>query len=238
MELHSFDGSLALDPPRKSFGAGERSSVTSIYQHRTRVLPDSASIPHTETDQSLAAKSDEALITMFKAGDRHTFKLLVERHQDRVRNLIFSIFHDPAVVEDIAQEVFIKAYEALDRFRFESSFYTWVYRIAVNKSRDELRKRKFRRFFSFQNLDEGIAEELEARIAVPPADRDTAELVTLGLNTLPEKFRTAIVLKDLEGLSYEEIADVMQCEIGTVKSRLSRARAMLRKALQPLLQEI
>jgi RNA polymerase sigma-70 factor (ECF subfamily) len=152
--------------------------------------------------------------------------------------LLFSIFHDRDFIDDLAQEVFIKAYQALPRFRFEASFYTWLYRIAVNKSRDELRKKKARRFFSFQTLDEGIERELNVRLSVPPENRDVQELVAMGLQTLPEKFRTAVVLKDIEGLAYEEIAEVMQCELGTVKSRISRARAMLRKALKPLMEEV
>ncbi len=189
-------------------------------------------------ETSLESKSDEVLITLFQGGDRHVFKTLIQRYQERIRNLIYSIFHEPDIVEDLAQEVFIKAYEGLAHFRYESSFYTWLYRIAVNKSRDELRKRKVRKFFSFQRLDEGIADELQAKISVDPVNRDDEELVAMGLKMLPEKFRMAIVLKDIDGLSYEEIADVMQCEIGTVKSRLSRARAMLRKVLKPLLEEV
>lgn len=193
--------------------------------------------PTSNAEVPLREKSDEVLITLFQAGEQEVYRILVDRHRERIRNLLYSIFHDDAVIDDLAQEVFIKAYQALKQFRFESSFYTWLYRIAVNKSRDELRKRKVRRFFSFQNLDEGIQAELEKKMAVAPENRDTEELVALGLKTLPEKFRTAIVLKDIEGLSYEEIADIMQCEIGTVKSRLSRARTMMRNALKPLLEE-
>jgi RNA polymerase sigma-70 factor (ECF subfamily) len=186
----------------------------------------------------LRKMDDEALINIFQSGDLDVYRFLVERYQERIRNLLFSIFHDRDFIDDLAQEVFIKAYQALPRFRFEASFYTWLYRIAVNKSRDELRKKKARRFFSFQTLDEGIDKELNVRLSVHPENRDTQELVALGLQTLPEKFRTAIVLKDIEGLSYEEIAGVMQCELGTVKSRISRARAMLRKALKPLMEEV
>jgi RNA polymerase sigma-70 factor, ECF subfamily len=186
----------------------------------------------------LSKMSDEALITAFQSGDRDVYRFLVERYQERIRNLLFSIFHDRDFIDDLAQEVFIKAYQALPNFRFEASFYTWLYRIAVNKSRDELRKKKLRRFFSFQTLDEGIEKEMHVRLSVQPENRDTQELLALGLQSLPEKFRTAVVLKDIDGLSYEEIAEVMQCELGTVKSRISRARSMLRKVLKPLLEEV
>jgi RNA polymerase sigma-70 factor (ECF subfamily) len=203
----------------------------------TSSMTTEKAIPKRDSD-ALRKMNDEELITAFQNGDRDVYRILVERHQERIRNLLFSIFHDSNFIDDIAQEVFIKAYQALPNFRFEASFYTWLYRIAVNKSRDELRKKKLRRFFSFETLDEGTNKELNMRLSVPPEDRDTQELVALGLQTLPEKFRTAVVLKDIEGLSYEEIADVMQCELGTVKSRISRARAMLRKALKPLLEEV
>ena len=192
-----------------------------------------ASVPLSPRDMK-----DDELIALFQSGDRDVYRILVERHQERIRNVLFSIFHDRDSIEDLAQEVFIKAYQALPRFRFEASFYTWLYRIAINKSRDELRKKKLRRFFSFQTLDEGIEGELNVRLSAAPENRDAQELVALGLQTLPEKFRMAVVLKDIEGLSYEEIAETMQCELGTVKSRISRARAMLRKALKPLLEEV
>lgn len=141
------------------------------------------------------------------------------------------------IVDDLAQEVFIKAYEALPNFRFQSSFYTWLYRIAVNKSRDELRKRKVRRWFSLQTLMDSADKDLVSKTVVEPHDNELQELVAAGLRSLPDKYRIAITLKDLDGLSYEEIAEIMECEIGTVKSRLSRARAMLRKVLEPLVKE-
>ena len=188
-------------------------------------------------DDRLESKSDEVLVSLFQAGDNGVFRLLVERYQERIRNLLYSIFHEPATIDDLAQEVFIKAYEGLGRFRFESTFYTWLYRIAVNRGRDELRKRKVRRFFSFQSLDESEDREFRERTTVDPVSTEAQELVEKGLKALPEKFRLPVILKDLEGLSYEEIAGVLQCEIGTVKSRLSRGRAMLRTILKPLLEE-
>jgi RNA polymerase sigma-70 factor, ECF subfamily len=187
------------------------------------------------TDSSLDQKSDDVLITLFQSGEEEVFRFLVERYSQRVRNLIYSIFNETAVVDDIAQEVFIRVYEALPRFRFESSFYTWLYRITVNKSRDELRKRKTRRFFSLHSMLDASNVELQSKIRVFPDDNSAKELVNKGLQQLPEKFRIPIILKDIDGLSYEEMAEIMQCEIGTVKSRLSRARAMLRKILAPLL---
>ncbi len=185
----------------------------------------------------LHAKSDEVLITLVHQGDQDAFRILVERYQERIRNLIYSIFHERQVVDDLSQEVFIKAYEALPQFRFQSSFYTWLYRIAVNKSRDELRKRKVRRWFSLQTMLELGDKELGSKILVEQHDNELQELLAAGLKTLPEKYRIAVILKDVDGLSYEEIAEIMECEIGTVKSRLSRARAMLRKVLEPLLKE-
>jgi len=185
----------------------------------------------------LQAKNDEVLITLVHQGEQGAYRILVERYQERIRNLIYSIFHEQQVVDDLSQEVFIKAYEALPQFRFQSSFYTWLYRIAVNKSRDELRKRKVRRWFSLQTMLESGDKELGSKIVVEQHDNELQELLAAGLKTLPEKYRIAIILKDVDGLSYEEIAEIMECEIGTVKSRLSRARAMLRKVLEPLLKE-
>jgi len=188
-------------------------------------------------DVPLQAKNDEVLIILVHQGEHAAFRVLVERYQERIRNLIYSIFHEPGIVDDLSQEVFIKAYEALHQFRFQSSFYTWVYRIAVNKSRDELRKRKVRRWFSLQSLLESSDKELGAKIVAEPQDNELQDLLGAALKSLPEKHRIAVVLKDVDGFSYEEIAEIMECEIGTVKSRLSRARAMLREILEPLLKE-
>jgi RNA polymerase sigma-70 factor, ECF subfamily len=249
MEMNSNDrgASMALPMPGVKWSAKEkpyqigvraRSFVTSFTKTNDTIPMTSDHTLPRPTADDLRHMNDEALITAFQSGDRDVYRFLVERHQERIRNLLFSIFHDRDFIDDLAQEVFVKAYQALPRFRFEASFYTWLYRIAVNKSRDELRKKKLHRFFSFQTLDEGIEQELNMRLSVPPENRDTQELVALGLQTLPEKFRTAVILKDIDGLSYEEIAEVMHCELGTVKSRISRARSMLRKALKPLMEEV
>jgi RNA polymerase sigma-70 factor (ECF subfamily) len=183
----------------------------------------------------LESRTDEALITMFQGGDRSIYRVLVDRHKDRVRNVVYSIFRDQDIVDDMAQEVFIKAYEALPNFRFESSFYTWLYRITVNKARDEMRKRKVKRFFSLDLMTE--QRENHPALQTPaPHDMGVADMVTAALDRLPEKFRMPVILKDIEGLSYDEIAEALDCEVGTVKSRLSRARAMLRAILKPMME--
>lgn len=197
-------------------------SVSAIFQISEETIP-------------LEVKSDEALITMFQQGDRGTYRVLVERHRERVRKVIYSIFRDADVVDDMAQEVFIKAYEALANFRFECSFYTWLYRITVNKARDEMRKRKVKRFFSLDLMTE--KKEHHPALEIPaPTEMGVAEMIAAALDRIPEKFRLPVILKDIEGLSYDEIADALQCEVGTVKSRLSRARAMLRTILKPMME--
>lgn len=189
------------------------------------------------TERDLSAAADDVLVSLVQRGDQRAFRHLVQRHHERVRHLLFAIFRDEHLVEDLAQEVFIKAYEALPSFRFESSFYTWLYRIAINKGRDEMRRRKLRRFFSLQQLDDGARAELEARLAEKPADLDAPDLVALGLRTLPDHQREVVIMKDLQGFSYEEIAEILHIEVGTVKSRLSRARTALKQALGPMLDK-
>lgn len=193
--------------------------------------------PDVGTDIPLEEKSDDVLITLFQAGEERAFKVLVERYQERIRNLIYSVLRDPEVIDDLAQDIFIKVYEALPRFRFESSLYTWLYRITINKTRDEIRKKRVRRVFSFESLEKKAEREISERLSVEPYDFEPKEIVSAGLRTLPEKFRMPIILKDIDGRSYEEIAEILECRIGTVKSRLSRGRTMLRDVLKPMLEE-
>jgi len=147
--------------------------------------------------------NDEVLVTLFQSGDESTYRQLVERYQEKIRNLIYSIFRDSDVVDDIAQDVFIKAYEGLKHFRFHSSFYTWLYRIAVNTCRDEMRKRKTRRFLSFEGLSETMQEFIHNKHSVQPHDGELHDILSSYLQQLPEKYRIPIVLKDVQGLSYE-----------------------------------
>ena len=181
--------------------------------------------------------SDDILITRFQSGDESAFRTLMERHVERVRNLIFSVFRSRELVDDLTQDVFLKAYRALAQFRFYAAFSTWLYRITINHCRDEMRKRRLRRMFSLHALLEIRDADVSKRTAVLPVEHETRELIDRGLQQLPEKYRLPVILKDVEGLSYEEIADVLHCELGTVKSRLSRGREQLRRFLTPLLEE-
>ena len=180
-------------------------------------------------------KSDDSLIVLFQNGEQEVFRFLVERYQEKVRNIVFSIFNDADLVDDIAQEVFIKVFQALQKFRFESSFYTWIYRITLNKCRDELRKKKVKRFFSFQSFEKTTNLKIENMATTTFDDENMMGVIQETMKKLPEKFRLPIILKDIDGLSYDEIADVLDCEVGTVKSRLSRGRTMLKELLMPIL---
>ncbi len=187
-----------------------------------------ANIPHEQ-------KSDDALIMLFQSGEQAVFRYLVERYQEKVRNIIYSIFNDTDLVDDISQEIFIKVYQALPKFRFESSFYTWVYRISVNKCRDELRKKKVKRFFSFHSFEKTTNLKIENFAVTTFDDENILGVIEDSLKKIPEKFRMPIILKDIDGMSYDEIAEVLDCEVGTVKSRLSRGRTMLKEILMPIL---
>jgi RNA polymerase sigma-70 factor, ECF subfamily len=179
---------------------------------------------------------DDILVTRFQTGDESAFRKLMERHSERVRNLIYSIFNSAELVDDLTQDVFIKAFRALGQFRFDAAFSTWLYRIAVNHCRDEMRKRKLRRYLSLQSLLDTRDKEVTMKTSVHPQEHETREWIDRGLQSLPEKYRIPVILKDVEGLTYEEMAEIMSCELGTVKSRLSRGRDMLRTYLKPLLE--
>jgi len=178
--------------------------------------------------------SDDTLISLFQSGDEHAFKTLVLRYQERVRNLIYFLLghHD---VDDLSQEVFIRVYESLHKFRYESSFYTWLYKIVVNRCRDEMRRNKLRRFLS---LDTMMDKDGLHPVHTPDylEQSQLSDAIENALAALSNNHRVVVVLKDIEGLSYEEIARVMRCGIGTVKSRLARARGHLKELLQPFIE--
>ena len=184
---------------------------------------------------------DEQLVARAQQGDRRAFDLLVRKYQYKIVQLVERLVGDADAL-DVAQEAFIKAYRALNGFRGQSAFYTWLYRIAINTSKNYLVAR--RRRPASQDIDVADAElfghteqmsDVETPEAVLLSD-EIRDKVTDAIQKLPEDLRTAITLRELEGLSYEEIAEAMDCPIGTVRSRIFRAREAIDEVLQPLVK--
>ena len=183
--------------------------------------------------QILQLDDDFSLIQRFIEGDESTFRTLVQRHKDKIRNIIYLTLNSSDSVDDIAQDVLITTYKNLKSFRFESQFSTWLYRITVNKCKDHLRKVKIRSIFT------PIKDGDDDPVYVPSMEhKDISEIVNNAISKLPEKLRLPLLLKDIEGLSYQEISESICCEIGTVKSRIFRAREGLRELLKPFEQEL
>jgi RNA polymerase sigma-70 factor (ECF subfamily) len=189
--------------------------------------------------------ADALLVARVKQGDARAFEMLVVKYQRRIERLIGRMVRDVDLVQDIAQETFIRAYRALPQFRGESAFYTWLYRIAVNTAKKalvELRRDPVMLESSMRGGDDGdetSRAENELSDAETPesllAGKEVAAAVNAAIDALSEDLRQAITLREIEGLSYEEIADVMNCPIGTVRSRIFRAREAIATRLRPLL---
>ncbi|WP_455380074.1 RNA polymerase sigma factor RpoE [Acidihalobacter prosperus] len=184
---------------------------------------------------------DAELVRRVQNGDMEAFNLLVSKYQHKILNLIGRYVHEPAAAQDVAQEAFIKAYRGLGNFRGESAFYTWLYRIAINTAKNHL-VAESRRSPEFEvNAEDGERLDGESGLkeyATPEGELLSEEIrqrVFNAIETLPEDLRTAITLRELEGMSYEEIAQVMECPIGTVRSRIFRARESIDRSLRPLL---
>jgi len=185
---------------------------------------------------------DWQLVLRAQRGDKLAFELLVDKYERKVQRLLSRLVRDPAEVEDVMQEAFIKAFRALPTFRGESAFYTWLYRIAINTAKNYLTSqgRKSPLTVDFAPEDaESVGEHELARDSSTPEQemmsRQVAETVNAAMETLPEELRSAIVLREIEGMSYEEIASIMNCPIGTVRSRIFRAREAIAERLRPLL---
>ena len=185
---------------------------------------------------------DQQLVERAQRGEKHAFELLVSKYQRKLARLLSRFIRDPAEVEDVTQEAFIKAYRALPTFRGESAFYTWLDRIGINTAKNYL-VAMGRRAPTTTEIDAEEAESFEdgdqLRDLNSPEDelasRQVAETVNQTLLGLPEELRTAITLRETEGLSYEDIANIMNCPIGTVRSRIFRAREAIATRLRPLL---
>lgn len=185
---------------------------------------------------------DRQLVERVQRGDKRAFELLVAKYQRKIFRLLSRLIRDPGEIEDVAQEAFIKAYRALPNFRGDSAFYTWLYRIAINTAKNYLVAQGRRAPTSTETEVEDAermddAEQLRD-VNTPDSmllSKQVGEAVNRAIDRLPEDLRTAIVLREIEGLSYEEIAESMNCPIGTVRSRIFRARESIANELRPLL---
>jgi RNA polymerase sigma-70 factor (ECF subfamily) len=185
---------------------------------------------------------DQQLVERVQRGDKKAFELLVSKYQRKLMRLVSRLVHDQAEAEDVVQESFIKAYRALPSFRGESAFYTWLYRIGVNTAKNYLVTQGRRAPTSTDaDIDEAetfVDAEGLRDINTPEsllASKQIAETVNAAMSSLPEELRNAITLREIEGLSYDEIAEVMLCPIGTVRSRIFRAREAIAEKLRPVL---
>ena len=187
--------------------------------------------------------SDQLLVLRVQSGDQKAFELLVAKYQRRIFRLISRFVRDAAIAEDVAQETFLRAYRAIGQFRGDSQFYTWLYRIAVNTAKkslsDSARDPVIRESSTISEDGETFVSgeqltDMETPEAVL-ASREIARTVNAAMEALPEDLRTAIALREIEGMSYEDIAQAMNCPVGTVRSRIFRAREAIARQLRPLL---
>ena len=186
-------------------------------------------------------EADQMLVERVQRGDKKAFDLLVLKYQHKVGNLIARYIRDPSEVFDVTQEAFIKAYRALPNFRGDSAFYTWLYRVAINTAKNHLAAKARRP--PGEDIEADTAEQMDMgaplkEFATPEnlvLEREIAQTIQQALDELPDDLRTAITLRELDGLSYEEIAQAMDCPIGTVRSRIFRAREAIDAKLKPLL---
>ena len=192
-----------------------------------------------------AIDSDAPLVARAVAGDHKAFELLVIKYQRRIQRLIGRMVRDVDLVEDIAQETFIRAYRALAQFRGDAQFYTWLYRIAVNTAKKalmDLKRNPTVSENSFKSDDDDETSPLENELTSSEtpdavlASKEIAQIINTALEALPEELRQAITLREIEGLSYEEISEAMNCPIGTVRSRIFRAREAISLKVKPLLE--
>lgn len=191
-----------------------------------------------------ARETDQRLVERVQKGDKRAFDLLVKKYQHKIIALVGRYVNDHHEQQDVAQEAFIKAYRAINSFRAESAFYTWMYRIAINTAKNHLVSRSRRP--PGTDVDMEDAENFSLTSSMRDNDSPEANLmrdeletrIFATLNQLPDDLKTAISLREFEGLSYEDIAQIMQCPVGTVRSRIFRAREAIDKAIAPLVRAV
>ena len=190
----------------------------------------------------MAEDTDKELVKRVQKGDQAAFDMLFARYQVKILNLISRYVRDSEEVHDVAQEAFIKAYRALPRFRGDSAFYTWLYRIAINTAKNHLVARSRRPPAMDVDIDDADYRD-DAQMLREAEDPESAlsrdqlkATISRALTDLPDDLRSALTLREFDGLSYEQIADILECPVGTVRSRIFRAREFVDQRMQPLLQ--
>jgi len=231
---------------RRSQAAMKAAMETQTKESGIVVLEPQAQAPlpaeEAERARMSEAQVDQLLVERVQKGDKHAFDLLISKYQRRIVNLVRRYVSDQDEAMDVAQESFIKAYRALKNFRGDSAFYTWLYRIAINTAKNWLVAQKRRPPLS--DIDAADAEQYDFDSRLKEKGTPENELLREEINRtvfnsiseLPEDLRTAIMLREIEGMSYEEIATTMECPIGTVRSRIFRAREAIDVQLRPLLE--
>ena len=208
-------------------------------------IPATPAAPEIPQGPALATDSDLLLVQRTVAGDQRAYGLLVLKYQRRIERLIGRMVRDAELVEDIAQETFIRAYRALHQFRGDAQFYTWLYRIAVNTAKKSLVDMRRNPVISENALRSGSDDDetsvLDRELSTDEtpetvmAAKEIAQTVNAAMESLPDDLRQAVTLREIEGLSYEEISEAMNCPIGTVRSRIFRAREAISAKVRPLL---
>jgi len=178
---------------------------------------------------------DHKIIQEILNGNKELYSLLVDKYMEKIRNLIFNITNNIFIVDDLTQEVFVKAYESLPQFQFRSSFYTWIYRITLNKCKDHIRKKKLKYYFPILSISK-LSNDIEDNNNIFNKIDDNL-LVQEALNKLKYDFKEILILKEIENLTYQEISEVLNCEIGTVKSKLARARTSFARIVNQLFKD-
>lgn len=191
----------------------------------------------------MSVETDQQLVARVQKGDKKAFDLLVLKYQHKIAGLVSRFISDADEVQDVTQEAFIKAYRALGNFRGDSQFYTWLYRIAINTAKNYLVARSRRPPGVDVDVEDAVhfeGQSLLKDIATPEGNMMSEQLMQVvnnAIKQLPEDLRVALTLREYDGLSYEEIADVMACPVGTVRSRIFRARESIDKEIEPLVQK-
>jgi len=208
----------------------------------SQLFANAKSLTTTHPEHAVEAEVDWALVQRVQAGDVKAFDQLITKYRERLYAIIYNLTSNREDTSDLTQEAFIKAFRSIRHFKGESSFFTWLYRIAVNASLSQLKRNRLRRFFSFDNLDEEVSkgelfEALTDRMQTdkPSLIKELQEKLNEALQRLSLNHRTVVVLFEIEGLSHQEIAQVMECSEGTVRSRLHYAKQQLQSYLQDYL---